>query len=224
MRSLGNATLLAVRTHVITPADDLLQVIRTYAGKRLQKGDILAISSKVVAITQGRLVRPDSLHPSWAARAMARFIDQNGSLSSPFAMQAVIREQGVLRMGLAFLAGGLSRLVLRRKGDFYRIGGLPARAIDDVTGNMPPFDKHIILSPAHAQTVAEKVQAEFGVDCAIVDANDLGKAEILGATAGVPQAEVLAIFRKNPWGNADERTPLMILRPSALRPARPAAG
>ncbi|MGB9793326.1 MAG: F420-0:Gamma-glutamyl ligase, partial [Thermacetogeniaceae bacterium] len=119
---------------------------------------------------------------------------------------------GTLRTTLAFVIGALTRILLGRRGDFYRLAGKQAALVDDVTGNMPPFDKHIVLGPSHPEKVVEEIKNRFGVEAAIIDANDLGKAYILASTARVNRDLLLRVFKKNPAGNADEQTPLVIVR------------
>lgn len=203
---------IPVRTKVITPDDDLMEVIATYAQPFLKPGDILVLAESAVAISQGRIIRPEDVKPGILARLFSRFVHPDGSLSSPFAMQVIMDEEGVLRTTLAFVVGALTRLLFGRRGDFYRLAGKQAALVDDVTGNMPPFDKHIVLGPRHPEKVVEEIKNRFGVEAAIIDANDLGKAHILASTARVNRDLLLRIFKKNPAGNADEQTPLVIVR------------
>ena len=218
-----------IRTEIITPRHDLEEVVRRYTRDRLQPGDVVAVSTKIVSITQGRLLRPEELRPGTLARLVSRFIDQEGSCSSPYSLQAVIEHTGRWRIAAAFLVGGLTRVLLRRSGDFYRIAGYYARVIDDVMGTMPPFDKHIVLPPAEPDRVAGRLARVLGpgIGVCIVDANDLGQAEVVGASPGVDRRSVLAVMRANPWGNTDQQSPLAILRPVAAppgsAPAPPAA-
>jgi F420-0:gamma-glutamyl ligase len=204
--------VIPLQTKIITPEDQLHEIINDYAGPYLRPGDILALAESVVAITQGRLVRPEQVKPTLWAFAMARFVSQDGSLSSPYAMQVIMNEDGTLRTLFAFCAAAASRLVLGRRGDFYRLAGDQASLVDDITGNMPPFDKHIVLGPSHPEQVVASIKERFGVDAAIVDANDLGRTKILAATGGISQKLLLKVFRTNPAGNAAQQTPLVILR------------
>lgn len=210
-----------IRTEIITPEHDLVDVVRRYTRGRLRPGDVVAISTKIVSITQGRLLRPEQLRPGTLARLVSRFIDQEGSCSSPYSLQAVIERTGRARVALAFVVAGITRLLLRRSGDFYRIAGYYARVIDDVMGTMPPFDKHIVLPPGDPDGVARHIARQLGagVGVCIVDANDLGKAEIVGASPGLDREGVLAVMRANPWGNTDQQSPLAILRPRRQHPA-----
>jgi F420-0:gamma-glutamyl ligase len=204
--------VIPLRTKIITPEDRLIKIVATYAGPHLRPGDILVLAESVVAITQGRLIRPEQVRPGPWALALARFVNQDGSLSSPYAMQVIMNESGVPRTILAFCFAALTRLVLGRRGDFYRFAGQQASLVDDITGNMPPFDKHIVLGPSHPEQVVAEIRSQFGVEAAIVDANDLGRTKILAATPGASRPLLEKIFRANPAGNADQQTPLVILR------------
>jgi F420-0:gamma-glutamyl ligase len=207
--------VIPLQTKIITPEDQLLQIIADYAGPHLRSGDTLVLAESVVAITQGRLIRPEQVRPTFWAVAMARFVSQDGSLSSPYAMQVIMNEGGPLRTLFAFCAATVTRLICGRRGDFYRFAGQQASLVDDVTGNMPPFDKHIILGPSHPEQVVAEIRERFGVEAAIVDANDLGRTRILAATSGASQKLLLKVFQTNPAGNADQQTPIVILRTKA---------
>lgn len=206
--------VIPVATKIITPGDDILEVIASYALPLLQPGDILTVSESVVAIAQGRIFRPEQVRPGFWARFCSRFVHPDGSLSSPFAMQVIMNEEGTLRTVAAFWISILTHLVLGRKGDFYRLAGTQAALVDDVTGNMPPFDKHIVLGPSHPEQVVKSIKKRFRVEAAIIDANDLGRTRILAATPGADRSLLLQVFSKNPAGNADQQTPLVIVRQS----------
>lgn len=204
--------VIPVQTKIVTPDDDLLEVISEYCGPLLQKGDILVAAETMVAITQGRLIRPENVKPGIWALLISQFIHQDGSLSSPFALQAVMNEEGTFRVVAAFIVSVFTRVFLRRKGDFYRLAGEQAALVDDITGTTPPFDKYIVMGPKEPEKVVAAIKERFGIEAAIVDANDLGRANILAATKGVDQKFLLRIFKKNPAGNADQQTPLVIVR------------
>ena len=48
---------------------------------------------------------------------------------------------------------------------------------------------------------------------AIVDANDLKRAMVLACTSGLQPADVSRMLLDNPFGNAAEQTPIVLLRP-----------
>lgn len=90
--------------------------------------------------------------------------------------------------------------------------------IDDVSGTLPPYDRHIVLGPTRASETAQAIAMHFpGVGAAVVDANDLGKVDVLGASTGLNSRYVARCLTGNPAGNSDERTPIVILRQSRLK-------
>lgn len=207
---------IPVRTRVLTPDDDLVAAIREYCGRLIQPGDIVAVSESVVAITQGRAIRADTVRAGLLARFLCRFPAKHGSLATPAAMQLAINEVGPVRILLGAAAAGLGRLFGRR-GDFYRVAGPQLKLIDDIAGTMPPFDDCIVLGPKDTDEVARRIRLELGVEAAIVDVNDLGCVDILGASEGVDRDLVVRLLRDNPGGNDDQQTPFVILRPGRFR-------
>jgi F420-0:gamma-glutamyl ligase-like protein len=187
---------IPVQTKLVTPGDDLLEVIDIYASPQLRKGDILVVAETVVAISQGRVIRPENIKPGIWALLISQFIHPDGSLSSPFALQVVMNEEGTLRTVIAFILSSLSRVLFRRKGDFYRLAGEQAALIDDITGTVPPFDKYIVLGPQEPEKVVADIKKHFGVEAAIIDANDLGNSQVLAATKGVNINLLLRVFKK----------------------------
>ena len=68
--------------------------------------------------------------------------------------------------------------VYKRQGVFYAIARA-ASLTDDVTGTMPPFDKHIVFGPKDPDKVAEKIGSRTGCYGAVVaDVNDLKRSAV----------------------------------------------
>ena len=155
---MAELNILPVPTRVLTDADDIVEVIAHYAGAQVTGDDLVCCAESVVAITQGRLVRPEDLRISSAARFACRFIPDYGSLASPHGMQALMDVEGTWRVLAALFAGFLGKLV-GKSGLFYQWGGKEAALIDDVTGTMPPFDKCIVYGPAEPDALAERICA-----------------------------------------------------------------
>lgn len=202
---------IPLRTHLITEKDDIVQVAERYAGRLAEPGDLIVVAESVVAITQGRLYRPEEVKAGYLARFLCRYTKRHGSLTSPATMQLAMREVGTWRVLLAAGAGALGR-VLRKPGFFYRVAGLPVALIDDVAGTMPPFHSYIVLGPRHADQVAQAIADRLGVDAVIVDANDLGKVDVVGASRGVPRRLIPALLADNPCGNYEQQTPLTLVK------------
>ncbi|MCL6638802.1 MAG: coenzyme F420-0:L-glutamate ligase [Firmicutes bacterium] len=201
---------IPVRTHIITEKDDIVDVVKRYAGEVASRGDIIAVAESVVAITQGRAILPETVQPGLLARFLSRFPGKDGSLATPPAMQLAIRESGTPRILLGVAAAGLGRLIGRR-GDFFRVAGRHLAQIDDVAGTMWPFERHIILGPKDPQKVVERIKQATGAEAVVTDVNDIGKVDILAATGGVNRKELSAYLKDNPFGNDDQQTPIVVL-------------
>lgn len=208
----GNVTLQPIKTHILTDADNMADVIAQYVSPLAQPGDIVVMAESVVAITQRRYLIPDEhVKPGFWASRLCYLIPNVGSLSSRYGMQCAINEVGLPRM-LSAMAIGAAMKGIGQNGWLYRIAGVPSELIDDITGTMPPFDKYIVLGPAHAQSVVNEVRARTGLEAAIADVNNLRKAAIISATKGVNQKALIQALLSNPSGNGNEQTPIVVVR------------
>ena len=204
--------LIPVPTRILTDKDDIIEAIEHYTEGKIGPDDLVCSAESVVAITQGRYVRPEDLEISCLARLCCRFIPDYGSLASPHGMQSLMDVEGQWRVAFALFAGFIGK-IFGQSGLFYKWGGEQTAMIDDVTGTMPPYDKHIVYGPRNPQKVVEDVKARIGCfGAAIVDANDLGKARIVGASAGLRPEKVEKALLDNPFGNDSQKTPIVILR------------
>ncbi|MBT9260030.1 MAG: coenzyme F420-0:L-glutamate ligase [Clostridiales bacterium] len=212
---------LTIKTHVILEGEDIVEVTARYVRPHLQEGDIVFVSEKAVAGSQGRSVPIAEVKPRPLARFLAskvRKVPWGFGLSKPETMELAIREAGVLRILLAAAVHVLGR-PFGRSGDFYRVAGRRVAAIDGPTAwTQPPYNTRITLAPLHPHRVAEAIAArlreETGfsrIHAAVVDVNDLGS-EILGASRGAPRNLIREALRDNPLGQGPYQTPLGILR------------
>jgi hypothetical protein len=204
--------LKSVHTSILTPDNNIVDVIEQYAQHDVGPDDIVCVAESVVAITQGRITRPEELKPGILARVMCRFVPQEGSLSSCYGMQAAMNFEGQWRMFFAMIVGMAAKLV-GKNGVFYNLAGEQAALIDDVTGTMPPFDKHIVYGPKDPEKVAEAIKTRLGCYGAVVaDVNDLKRSRIVGITAGLDPARLARMLIDNPFGNASQKTPIVIIK------------
>lgn len=209
----GHSTMIqCIPTPILTDADDIVDVIDHHTRHLRQPGDIVAVAESVVAITQRRYFRPSEVKPGFWAKRLCFFVPSKGSLSSRHGFQLAMDEVGAARMVSAFFLGALGKLV-GRKGIMYELAGRPAELIDDITGTMPPFDKYIVAGPAEPERVVARIKQRTGLEAAIVDANDLKRAMVLAVTPGIEAQEVSRLLLDNPFGNAAEQTPIVLLRP-----------
>ncbi|MEO1002943.1 MAG: F420-0:Gamma-glutamyl ligase [Cyanobacteria bacterium J06638_7] len=205
--------VLPLRTHLLGTLDDPEQVLRHYAGGVLRDGDVLTIGETPLAVMQGRYHHPQSVRPSALARLLCRAFHPTSSLATACGMQTLIDLVGPARVLCAWLLGTVLKLVGSR-GWFYRLAGEQARLIDDVTGTTPPYDQTIVLGPDHPEAFCDQMATALGVGVAVVDVNDLGRVKVLAASQGCDQALLQRALRPNPAGNANERTPLVLVRPA----------
>jgi hypothetical protein len=152
------------------------------------------------------------VEPSSLARLLCRVFHPTSSLATACGLQTLIDDVGPARVLCAWLVGTALKAV-GLKGWFYRLAGEQARLIDDITGTTPPYDQTIVLGPAEPDAVCRKLAAELGVAVAVVDVNDLGRVKVLASSPGCDEGLLQRALRPNPAGNANERTPLVLVRP-----------
>ena len=206
---------LPIRTPVVTETDDIVDVIAHYAGAEVRPGDVVFVSEKVVAITQGRAIPVEEIRVSLLARLLwprVAKVKYGIGLRSPYSMQCAIDECGSARILLAAAAGAVGKL-LGRKGDFYRVAGKQAAMIDAAgTAGIDAFKGSVIKGPMEPDKVAQQIADVLSVGAAVVDVNDIGGSWAVGASRGVDRGLVEAALKDNPLGQGDEQTPCGILR------------
>lgn len=210
-KDLGSNTKVEpIRTHIFMPGEDIIANVKRYTEGKAKPGDIIALAESPVAIMQKRLAYCEDIKPRYLARRLNWFFAMDSSLSSVYSLEMAFREIGTPRMLLSFAAGLLGKL-RHKPGEFYRVAGRSVATIDDCTGTLPPFDKHVIMGPANGQQLCEEIYKATGIDCTIVDANDLGKVDVLALSDPTRKAEVEEALKINPAGNASEMTPIVII-------------
>ena len=212
-RSGEGCRVLPIRTHLLGVLDDPRSVLERYSGHLLQPGDVLTIGETPLAVMQGRYHHPATVEPSLLARQLCRVFHPTSSLATACGLQSLIDIVGPARVLCAWIAGTALKAV-GSKGWFYRLAGDQARLIDDITGTTPPYDQTLVLGPADPEGFCERMAAELGVAVAVVDVNDLGRVKVLAGSRNCDEALLQRALRPNPAGNANERTPLVLVRPA----------
>lgn len=213
----GRFQRIPVKTPLIGPDDDIVEVARSYASDQLADGDVLFITEKIVAITQGRAYPVAEIRPRRLATFLSRFVTKTPAgigLGMPETMEMALRECGTPRILAAAVVAAVTKR-FGRSGDFYRVAGWKAQSIDGPTsGTIPPYDSHVVLAPAEPHRVAARVRRALGdrVHVLISDINDLG-GNILGSTLDADTTrELLAVLQDNPLGQGTQSTPMGIIR------------
>ncbi|GGH35314.1 coenzyme F420-0:L-glutamate ligase [Microbacterium album] len=208
---------IPLRTRVVMPDDDLDAIVTEYARDAVQPGDLLFVTEKIVAITQGRSYLLSEIRPRKLARFLSRYVVKTPhgiGLGMPETMEMALRECGTPRILFAAAVAAVTKK-LGRKGDFYRIAGERARAIDGPTsGTIPPYNQAVVLGPERPREVARHLQALLGggIEVAVVDINDIG-GNVLGSTVDkAEERRLVRILRDNPLGQGHQSTPMGIVR------------
>ncbi|MGB8700239.1 MAG: F420-0:Gamma-glutamyl ligase [Thermosynechococcaceae cyanobacterium] len=213
-RSAESAEVLPVPTHLLTQLDSCVDIVRRYVLPQSKPGDIITIGETPVAIMQGRYRHPAEIQPGWLAQRLCYFFLPTSSLATACGLQSLVDIVGPWRVFFAFVGGSILKII-GKPGGFYQLAGEQARLIDDVTGTLPPYDQFIVPGPENPQGVVDEIKAQTGLSAAIVDVNDLGAVKVLAASSGVSIALLEKALKKNPAGNADEQTPVVLIRPNA---------
>jgi len=202
---------LPIRTQLIRSGDDLLAVVERSVHGIARSGDVIALSETTLAIAQGQSVRAEFVRPSRLAYALSRRAGALATVNQPESLQLVIDRTGAPRVVLAAAAHVAGR-AFGKRGLFYEIMGEAIAAIDGYTGTLPPFERTIVLAPQNPDAFAQSVAERTGIACAVVDANDLQRAKVLGSSNGVNRRTVESALLGNPHGNGDEQTPIVVLK------------
>jgi len=202
---------LPVRTRLVRMGDDLIGIVADAVRGIARPGDVLAISETAVAIAQGEFVPAEYVRPSKLAYALSRRAGALATVNQPESLQLVIDQVGSRKVLFAAIMHVIGRLRGRR-GVFYEVMGDAITAIDGYTGTLPPYERAIVFAPREPDVFAQSVFERTGVACVVVDANDLEKAKVLGASNDVDRANVERALLDNPHGNGDEQTPIVVLK------------
>jgi F420-0:gamma-glutamyl ligase-like protein len=204
-----------IRTHLVTRDDDLISLVGRYAARHLEKNDLLFVSERIVAITQGRAWPIKDITPSRTARLLSRFVYKSPygiGLGSPWTMELALREAGFARILLAALAS-LATKPFGIRGVFYLVAGHGLNAIDGPCSyTLPPYNDYAKLGPRDPDLVAKEIKERFGVETVIIDANDLGVTVLGKSSENLSENFCQEIFRDNPLGQSREQTPLAIVK------------
>ena len=178
-----------IRTHFVGVGEDYLSLFRRYVAPVYQPGDYVAVSEKVAALCQGRVVRREEVRVTPLARLLARCVHQTPAgpgLGLPVKMQFALDQEGRGKVLWAALRAGVDKL-RGIHGTFYRLLGPEVRGLDGFYGeDIPAYADLGIRIPHQPDRLCDQVYQETGILSYIVDANALG-VELLGKAAALPQ-------------------------------------
>lgn len=205
-----------VKTKIVMSGDSLVEILDECVKPYLEGDDMIFMSEKIVAISQGRAFPIDEIKPSRLSKFLVKFVYKSPygiGLGSPWTMELAIREVGRVKIICCAIIAGIAK-VFGKRGVFYNLLGEQVRAIDgpcDYT--LPPYNHYAKMAPDKPHNVAKELtKAMGGHKVIIIDANDIG-VNILGKPEKNLDDEALAaIFKDNPLGQASQQTPIAIVR------------
>ena len=204
-----------VHTHLIHIKEPLEPLLEAHVRPVLQKGDWVAMSEKVVAISEGRVVHQSVVRPGPLAKLIVkgtRKYANDVAFSDPRKMQVAIMQTGSTRAAVAMVVGGITKL-FGRHGDFYRIAGHRIAEIDGFNPDtVKPFDEFAMLGPANPDKACAAYARFLGHPVVIIDGNNIN-VEVLGMSPDVTvdRATARLVLLDNPMGQGDELTPFVIV-------------
>ena len=206
---------IPVKTKVVVTGDDIAEVVAEFVEGKLIDGDLVFISEKAVACSQGRSIPLEEIKPGFWARLLSKYVTKTPhgiGLGMPETMQMAIQECGLFKILVASVIGAIGKL-LGRKGDFYRVAGDMAASIDGPTPyTIAPYNKCVTLGPKDPNEVSKRISTKIGTPVAIVDINDLG-GKVLGCSSvELDRSSIVAILKDNPLGQGSQQTPVGIIR------------
>ncbi len=206
---------LPIKTHIVTDKDNIVQMAKQYVMPHLQSGDMLFISERIVAISQGRAYPIKDIKPSRMANFLVKYVHKSPygiGLGSPWTMELAIREAGFVRILFAAFVSAVTK-PFGMKGVFYNVVGKNINAIDGPCSyTLPPYNEYAKLGPKDPDKVARQIKEEIKCEVVIIDANDLGVNVLGRSDKMITDAFCYGVFRDNPLGQSKEQTPLCIVR------------
>lgn len=208
----------AIPTKVICFGDNLADIADEYIKPIIQTGDIVFISEKMIACTEGRAYPIESVKCGFFAKFLSKLVHKSKygmGLAMPETMQCAINEVGLPRILIAAAACAVGR-IFGKNGWFYMVAGEKASGIDGPCSyTLPPYNKYVVLSPKDANLTAKLISERIGKNSVIIiDANDFG-CNILGrANIELENSVLVELLSQNPLGQSTQCTPIGILRPT----------
>lgn len=207
----------AIRTHYITVGENYIDIIKNYVVPVYQEGDILSISEKIIALCQKRVLYKKDIKLSFIAKFLSKFVHvtpAGEAVGNPYKMQIAILLSGKLKVIYAAILAGIGK-IFKKKGIFYDILGEEVKGIDGFCNDA--YDDYLemgILIPQNSTNVCDEIYEKLGIKAMIVDANDL-EVDILGKAESITEdfATLSQIIKDNPAGQANQQTPLILIRP-----------
>lgn len=196
--------------------ENLESVLTKFVLPYYQEGDWVALSEKLVSISQNLVRHISSVKVTWLARLIQKGVTKHKNMvawDNPPKIQLAIEMAGVWRIIPAMFIGAIGKLFGIR-GLFWIIAGNRVSEIDGfIYDDMYPYTEWAVLPPPDPQGDCERVERNLGIPNITGDMNFID-VKILGVSKGVglDKKTVRKILLDNPLGQGDKMTPFCIVR------------
>ena len=203
--------VLPIKTSLLSAFDKPVETVIQYCKNIINENDILIIGESPLAIMQGRYENYLNIEYDIFSKILCYFFHPTSSLATACGMQILINKIGLTRIVISLIFGFLFKSI-GIKGIFYRLTNPESSLIDDISGTIIPYDKTIVLGPNNPNLFCKKVSKSLNIEIAVADVNDLGDVKILASSNKSINKLLKKALKNNPAGNADEKTPIVIVR------------
>lgn len=206
----------AIKTHYIQIGEDYVDVMKKYVSPVYEKGDIISISEKIIALCQKRIIYKKDMKVGFMAKFLSKFAmssDAGIGVDSPYKMQFAIDHCGKIKVLFAAICAGIGKM-FKKKGVFYNIVGMEVTGLDGFYDKVfPEYGEFGIRIPENPKGVCNEIYEKLGIKAMIVDANDLS-VEILGKADKIDKDDeyLKKLIKDNPAGQSKQLTPLILIR------------
>ena len=196
--------------------ENLESLLTEFVKPHFRAGDWVALSEKLVSISQNRVRHISTVKVTWLARFIRKGVKKHKNMTAwnnPEKIQVAIEEAGLWRIIPAMIIGGIGKLVGLR-GLFWIIAGNRVSEIDGfIPEDMYPYTEWAVLPAADPEGVCNKIERDLGMPCMTGDMNFID-VKILGASKGVSLdfKTIRKIVLDNPLGQGNKMTPFCIVR------------
>ena len=206
-----NLEVIPIKTSLLSAFDEPVETLIEYCKNIVQDNDILVIGESPLAIMQGRYKNYLDIECGIFSKIFCYFFHPTSSLATACGMQTLINKIGITRIFISLLLGIFFKFI-KINGVFYRLTAPESSLIDDISGTIIPYDKTIVLGPNKPKLFCEKLSKALKIDIAVADVNDLGGVKILASSNKVINQLLKIALKNNPAGNADQKTPIVLIR------------
>ena len=92
------AEVLPIPTHILTPLDNPVAVVKRYVMNHAKPGDVVALSETPLAIMQEQWHHHAQVQPGWVAKRLCQFFYRTSSMSTACGLQTLVDISGPVRV------------------------------------------------------------------------------------------------------------------------------